>query len=111
MVKYFTAWLFMLFANMPVAFSLAVMAVAWLLLSDPKLMVNVPQRLVGGIDSTSKRQPLVGVQREGEHAHHHPFVRLRGMAGEREGVVRVVMAVHVGHIEIDAMNRGVLGHG
>jgi tripartite ATP-independent transporter DctM subunit len=93
MVKYFTAWLFLLFSNMPVAFSLSVMAVAWLLLTDPKLMVNVPQRLIGGIDSF----PLLAV----------PFFILAGHLMNSGGVSERIYAFAksmVGHL------KGGLGH-
>ena len=93
MIKYFGAWLFLLFANMPVAFSLAVMAVIWLLLTDSSLLVNVPQRLVGGIDSF----PLLAV----------PFFILAGHLMNSGGVSERIYAFArsiVGHL------KGGLGH-
>src|SRR3954464_1680752 len=86
MVKYFAAWLFLLFANMPVAFSLGAMAVAWLLLTDSRLLVNVPQRLVGGIDSF----PLLAV----------PFFILAGHLMNAGGVSE----------RIYAFPKSILGH-
>ena len=93
MIKYFSAWLFLLFANMPVAFSLAVMAVLWLLITDSNLLVNVPQRLVGGIDSF----PLLAV----------PFFILAGHLMNSGGISERIYAFArsiVGHL------KGGLGH-
>lgn len=50
MIGYFAAWLALVIANMPVAFSLIAIGMAWLIL-EGGLMHTAPQRLVGGIDS------------------------------------------------------------
>ena len=50
MVGYFGAWLALLVANMPVAFSLGIMGVAWLIFEGGSI-ATAPQRLIGGIDS------------------------------------------------------------
>jgi len=50
MVGYFAGWLALLAANMPVAFTLGVTGMLWLLIEGGSL-VTAPQRLIGGIDS------------------------------------------------------------
>ncbi|MFO1324156.1 MAG: TRAP transporter large permease [Burkholderiales bacterium] len=50
MYGYFGGWLALLVANTPVAFSLGIMGVAWLLFEGGSL-ATAPQRLIGGIDS------------------------------------------------------------
>lgn len=50
MIGYFGGWLALLVANTPVAFSLGIMGVAWLMFEGGSL-ATAPQRLIGGIDS------------------------------------------------------------
>ena len=50
MVGYFAGWLALLVANTPVAFSLGIAGVAWLVLEGGSI-TTAPQRLIGGIDS------------------------------------------------------------
>ena len=50
MIGYFLGWLALLGAAMPVAFSLAVMSVAWLIVNDQPLGAAA-QRMIAGVDS------------------------------------------------------------
>lgn len=50
MYGYFGGWLALVLANTPVAFSLGIAGVAWLLFEGGSL-ATAPQRLIGGIDS------------------------------------------------------------
>jgi tripartite ATP-independent transporter DctM subunit len=92
MIGYFIAWLGLVIANMPVAFSLIVMGMAWLLL-EGQLMMTAPQRLIGGIDSF----PLLAV----------PCFILAGIAMNTGGVTERIYGFAralVGHLT------GGLGH-
>ncbi len=92
MVGYFVAWLGLIIANMPVAFSLILMGMAWLLL-EGGLMITAPQRLIGGIDSF----PLLAV----------PCFILAGIAMNTGGVTERIYgfaSALVGHFT------GGLGH-
>jgi len=92
MIGYFVAWLGLVIANMPVAFSLIVMGMAWLLL-EGQLMMTAPQRLIGGIDSF----PLLAV----------PCFILAGIAMNTGGVTERIYGFAralVGHLT------GGLGH-
>jgi tripartite ATP-independent transporter DctM subunit len=70
-VAYFSVWLGLVALNMPVAFSLIIMGLAWLAFEGAPL-INAPQRLIGGIDSF----PLLAV----------PFFILAGHAMNTGGV-------------------------
>ena len=50
MIGYFVGWLGLIIANMPVAFSLIVMGLSWLVI-EGQALTSAPQRLIGGIDS------------------------------------------------------------
>src|SRR5690349_671210 len=62
-------------------------------------------------EALAELQPLVGVQREGEQAHHQPFLGFRRMAGEGECVSGVVVPVHVADRQFGLVDGGVEGHG
>jgi len=71
--------------------------------------------LVGVGDAAPEQQRAVvvvgrHVQREGQHPHHHAFVGLRRVAGQRERVVGVEAAVHVGDLERGFEDGGFDGH-
>jgi len=44
-------------------------------------------------------QQFVGVEREGEQSHHHALVGFRRMPRQRQRVVGVIVAIHVGDLE------------
>ena len=102
MIGYFAAWLALVFANMPVAFSLVFMGMVWLFLDGVargdadvlvSMMSSAPQRLIGGIDSF----PLLAV----------PCFILAGIAMNTGGVTERIYGVAlalVGHLT------GGLGH-
>jgi tripartite ATP-independent transporter DctM subunit len=91
-IGYFAAWLALVIANMPVAFSLIFMGVAWLMI-EGQTMTSAPQRLIGGIDSF----PLLAV----------PCFILAGIAMNTGGVTQRIFGFAralVGHFT------GGLGH-
>lgn len=92
MLGYFFAWLVLVFASMPVAFSLAFIGLVWLLL-EGGTAISAPQRLIGGLDSF----PLLAV----------PCFILAGLAMNTGGVTERIYGFAnalVGHF------RGGLGH-
>jgi len=92
MLAYFIAWLALVFASMPVAFSLAFIGLVWLLL-EGGTAISAPQRLIGGLDSF----PLLAV----------PCFILAGLAMNTGGVTERIYGFAnalVGHF------RGGLGH-
>ena len=50
------------------------------------------------------------VQRKGQQAHHHAFLGLRGLQRDRQRVVGVQAAVHVGNLQRGFVDRGLDGH-
>ena len=72
---------------------------------DPELdlagEILLPQvGLVGVRDAFPELQPLVRVVGEREEPDHHPLGRLGGMAGQRQPMGRVVVAVHVDDLKL-----------
>ena len=66
--------------------------------------------LVIGGESIGKRQGFMGIQGEGEQAHHQALVCFRGVAGESERMIMVVIAVHVGDLHLYLENGCLEGH-
>ena len=50
------------------------------------------------------------MEREREDAEHHPLVGLGRVARDRQRVVAIVAAIHVGHLQLDLEDRGFLRH-
>src|ERR1039458_782292 len=67
--------------------------------------------LVIGGESLAERQRRVGVQRVGEQAHHHALVCFGRMAGDGERMFMVVIAVHVGDLQLGFEYGCLEGHG
>ena len=68
-------------------------------------------RALSGYVTSAEGEPLVGVEGEGQDAHHHALLRLGGVARHGQGVVPVVVAVHVGHLEVGLVDGGGQRHG
>ena len=56
-------------------------------------------RFVIGAQPFGKFQVIVGIEGEGQQPDHHPLVGFRGMAGNGQMVVGVVVPVHIGDME------------
>ncbi len=61
-------------------------------------LVHVEQTLGQG-------DALLRIQRVEQHPHHHALLGLGGVAGQGQGMVGVVMPVHVGHLQVGFVNR------
>jgi len=73
--------------------------------------VGKPQvRVVDVRQPLAERQALVSVEGKSEHPHHHAFGGLGRMAGEGQGMVRVVIAVHVGNLQPGFIDSRFQGH-
>jgi hypothetical protein len=87
----------------------------WLAEVDPLFdvagIVAPPQvGLVLATQAAPELQPFVGEQREGQQAHHQPFVGFGGVLGEGEHVGRVVVPVHVADLQFDLDDGGLGRH-
>jgi hypothetical protein len=59
----------------------------------------LPQRrLTFRTDAAAEQEGVVCVSREGQQSHHHTLVGLRRMARQRDGVVFIVVPIHVGNV-------------
>ena len=56
-------------------------------------------RLVLGGQATAKSQAIRRVQGKRQQAHHHPFIGLRRMAGNRQRVIAKVRTIEVGQLQ------------
>ena len=78
---------------------------------DPAGQVALPQvRLVVGGKAVAEGQAFAGVERERQHAQHHPLVGLGRVPRDRQRVIGIVVALHVGDLELRLEDGRFQGH-
>lgn len=79
---------------------------------DRPRQIFLPQRrLVLRADAAAECEGVVCVQRKGQQSHHHAFIGLRRMASQRDGMVFIVLPIHVGDMQRGFEDGGIGGHG
>ena len=56
--------------------------------------------LVVSADAFREGEPFVGKQRKTGDTQHHALIRFRGMAGNGQVAVIIIVAIHIGDIDL-----------
>lgn len=74
--------------------------------------IFLPQRrLVFRADAAAEQEGVVCVSCEGQQSHHHALIGLRRMTSQRDGMILIVVPIHVGDMQSGFEDGGIGGHG
>ena len=68
------------------------------------------RRLIFRADTAAECQGFVGMQGKGQQSHHHALIGLRRMTRQHDGMVFIVVPVHIRDMQRGFENRRIGGH-